>query len=384
MFVLDLKMPSGICKPSRRIFPGRSAHVYRPACIYPDHGLHAVKNLSALRGEVSRQLQRQKFHLSGSVPHYDFRTTDVSGEPARRRSLSAGTEQQAISHGHPQQSFPQHFGGSERNAGLAHLRRFCPSSDRHRQEALPEGTIGIGTSKHGLRPGCNDDRSVPIHFPLGTLPDSKGGRPTSYPTGSAGQYPKFHPHLRRKTPRGQRSGYDPSGSRRFLHHGSRLHGFLQTLCCYPSLRFLRDPSQVQSQESQALFPSSGQIHRGCVRSIHPTNRCEVSRGLSRQTPAGEILRRRDQQNIGVSNQQLSAARRHHRTTLQTTMASRAFFQMDQAAPAHQKFFRHFGERGKNTNLDCCFRLSDRGDYQETAESPGKSLHNITGFEYLPI
>ena len=91
-----------------------------------------------------------------------------------------------------------------------------------------------------------------------------------------------------------------------------------------------------------------------MRLIHPTDRCEVSRGLSRQTPPGEILRRRDQQNVGVSDQQLSAARRHHRATLQTTMASRAFLQMDQAAPAHQKFFRHFGERREDSNLDCCF------------------------------
>ena len=79
MFVFDLKTHSGICKPSRRIFQGRSAHVYRTACIYSSHGLHAIENLSAVRGEVPRQLQHQELHLSGSVPHYGFRTTDVSG-----------------------------------------------------------------------------------------------------------------------------------------------------------------------------------------------------------------------------------------------------------------------------------------------------------------
>ena len=60
MFVPDLKTQSGICKPSRRIFQRRSAHVYRPAHIYPSHGLYAVENLSALRGAVSRQLQCQE------------------------------------------------------------------------------------------------------------------------------------------------------------------------------------------------------------------------------------------------------------------------------------------------------------------------------------
>jgi hypothetical protein len=68
MIVLDLKMHSGICKPSRRIFPGRSDYVYRPACIYPSHGLHAVENLSALRGAVPRQFQRQELHLPRPIP----------------------------------------------------------------------------------------------------------------------------------------------------------------------------------------------------------------------------------------------------------------------------------------------------------------------------
>ena len=223
MLVLDLKTHSGICKPSRRLSQGRSAHVFRPACVHPGHGLHAIENLSALRGAVPRQLQRQAFHLSGPVPHYGFRSTDVSREPEGHRGLPSGTEQQTLSHGHPQQGFPQHPGGSQRDAGLAHLCRFCPSSDRHCQKALPEGTVGRGTPEHSLRPGCHDDRPVPVPLSLGTLPGSKGGRPTSYAAGSSGQYPELYPHLRRKTPRGQRSGFDPSGSRRFLHYGSRLH-----------------------------------------------------------------------------------------------------------------------------------------------------------------
>jgi len=65
MSILDLKTRSGICKPSQRLFQGRNAHVFRSACVYPNHGLHAVENLSALRGEIPRQLQREEFHLQG-------------------------------------------------------------------------------------------------------------------------------------------------------------------------------------------------------------------------------------------------------------------------------------------------------------------------------
>jgi len=384
MPVLDLKTHSGICKSSRRFSQGRSAYVFRPACVYPSHGLHAIENLSALRGEIPGQLQREAVHLHGSVPHHGFCTTGLSREPAGHRGLPPGAKQQTLSHGHPQQGFPQHPGGSERNAGLAHLRRFCPLFDRHRQEALPQGTLGRGTKEHGLCPGCHDDRPVSVPLSLGTLPGNKGGRPTSYPAGSAWQYPELHPHLRRKTPRGQRPGHNPSGGRRFLHHGSRLPGLLQTPYNYPGLSLLRYPGQVESKKPQALFPSSGQIHRGCVRSIHSADRSEVSRGLSRQTPPGEILRRRDRQNPGVSDQQLSAARHHHRPTLQTTVAGGAFLQVDQAEPAHQELLRNLGERREDPDLDCRFRLSDCSDNQKTAESTGKSLHNITGAERLPI
>ncbi len=61
-----------------------------------------------------------------------------------------------------------------------------------------------------------------------------------------------------------------------------------------------------------------------------------------------------------------------------------FFIVDQAEPAHQELLRNFGERSKDSDLDRRFRLSDRGDHQETAQSPRKSLHNFTGAERLTI
>lgn len=61
MSVLDLKTHSGICKPSRRFSQGRSTHVFRPACVYPDHGLHAIENLSTLCGEVPSNFSVKSF-----------------------------------------------------------------------------------------------------------------------------------------------------------------------------------------------------------------------------------------------------------------------------------------------------------------------------------
>jgi len=160
MLVLDLKSHSEICQTSRKLFQGRSTYIFSNACVYSTHGIHAVENLSALCGTVPWQLRRQAFHLLGPVPYYGFRPTDVS----------------------------------RKIAGLAYLRRFRPSSDRRCQKALPEGILGRGTEKHGLRLGCYDDRPLSVYLPLGALPENKGSCPASHPAGSAGQYPELYPY----------------------------------------------------------------------------------------------------------------------------------------------------------------------------------------------
>lgn len=173
----------------------------------------------------------------------------------------------------------------------------------------------------------------------------------------------------------------PSGDRHLLHHGSWLLGLLQAPCCYQSRCFLRCPGQVKSEVPQNLFSSGGQIYWDGLRSIHSTDRSEVGRGLSRQNPSREILRRRDPQNPGVSDQQLSAARHYHSQTLQTTLVGGTLLQVDQTESAHQEFLRHLGERGEDPNLDCRFRLSDRSDHQKKLNIQ-KSLY--TGIERLSI
>lgn len=384
MFVLDLKIQGRICNPPLRFSHEGSTHVYRLACVHPSYGLHAAEDLPALRGEVPRQFQRQAFHLSRSVPDHVFCPVDVSRKFERHRSLPPGTKQQTLSHGHPQQGFPQHTGRGKRDAGLAHLCGFCPSSDRCCQKALPERTIGRGTQERCLRFGCHDNRPVPVNLSLGALPENKGCRPSSHLAGFTGQHSDLYPHLRRQTPRSQHPGSNPSGSRSFLHYGSWFPRFFQATYRYLRFRVLCDPRQIESEVPQALFPSSRQINGHRVRSIDPADRTKVGRGLSRQAQTSKISRRRNQQNFGVSIQQLPVACHHHRPALQTTLAGGTLFQMDQTESTYQELLRHFRERRKDSDLDSNFRLPDRGYNKKTAEFTGESLHNFTGFERLSI
>ncbi len=92
-------------------------------------------------------------------------------------------------------------------------------------------------------------------------PGNKGSPPTSYPAGPAGQYLELYPYHRRKNPRSQCAGYDPSGSRRLLHHESRLPGLLQTPCHYSGIGVLHYPGQVEFEEPQDILPSCKQAQR---------------------------------------------------------------------------------------------------------------------------
>ena len=168
MPVLDWKSHSGICQASRKLFQGRVL-MYSVTPVFTQ--VMDFMSLKTFQRCVERY--RGNFGVKNFTCLDQFRTRGFA-QLTYRESLPSSTKQKTLSHGHPQQGFAQHSGGSERDAGLAYLRRFRPSSDRHCQEALPEGTLGRGTEEHGLRLGCYDDRPVSVHLSLGTLPGSIG------------------------------------------------------------------------------------------------------------------------------------------------------------------------------------------------------------------
>ena len=114
------------------------------------------------------------------------------------------------------------------------------------------------------------------------------------------------------------------------------------------------------------------------------NRCtddsRDGRIIPGQITVDKIRRPRNREAIRVFNKQLRPTRLDHRPALQIALAGRAVLQMDQAAPVHQGFFRHFGERRQNTSMDCDLGLRTRGDYQKTPQPDAEPLHNFTDFE----
>lgn len=121
---------------------------------------------------------------------------------------------------------------------------------------------------------------------------------------------------------------------------------------YPVISVLCDQSQMPA----GLFPSGGQGNRPTLRSIGTTHRLLSSQGLSGQTASGEVSRRRERPNLGISDQQFYVTGLDHCRTVSLPLAGGTLLPLDQAEPADQNFLWHLGERSQGSNLDCRVNL----------------------------
>src|SRR5271167_1030743 len=98
--------------------------------------------------------------------------------------------------------------------------------------------------------------------------------------------------------------------------------------------------------------------------------------LPRASAAHPLQGRRIRQDAGVSDQSFRSSSPDHCRPLQKSMASGAFLQVDQAAPADQAVLRHVGKCGEDADLDRGLRLCPRRHRQE-APRPGRfALHTL--------
>ena len=121
------------------------------------------------------------------------------------------------------------------------------------------------------------------------------------------------------------------------------------------------------------FATSGPDQRRVLGSAHPPVRLLQPPELSRAPAAHPVLRCREGQMARVLDQQLRAARAHHRPALQMPLAGRTVLQMDQAAPTDQGLLRHLRERREDPNLDRHRRVRAGCHHQEAAPARGQSL-----------
>jgi Transposase DDE domain len=111
--------------------------------VFSTHFPSSGSRVSSLRGTLPWRLPPTRVFLLGPVLMYGFRTVHLSRELARCRSMFAVFACQALPHGHSGSGFPLHSGRCQRNARLAHLRRFRAAVDRHRSPLYVHDPIGV-------------------------------------------------------------------------------------------------------------------------------------------------------------------------------------------------------------------------------------------------
>src|SRR3990172_666965 len=359
-----------------------TTHVHWQADIFTSHGLHAPAHISTLCYPLSREQQRQNFHLSRPISLHGLCSTDISGESPRYRSMSSSTTTETVPHGHSRHSRKVKSCRCKRTERLANIFRSRSFIDHLGTCSLHQRTHWCRFTANNIRTGCNYDRPVFICVSLGQFPTDQGSNQTAYPAGSQGQYSHFYQHHRWESTRCERPRRASHRTGRFLHNGSRLSGLRQTLYYLTSNRLLRNPVKVKFQMPQNLFSSCRSLNWPPVRPNNYADRVLFAQRLSRQTSPYQILRLRNRENSGLSDQQFHPASIDHCKTVSLPLAGGALLQMDKAKLAHQEFLRHFGERSKNSNLDCCISLCAGRHTQKASQFTSKSLHNFTNSQRL--
>jgi len=109
----------------------------------------------SLTGLPYYHLSYSNFPLYRAVSRFGIRPTDLSGEPARHRSVPVGTSLEALPYGYQRNNFSFDSGRCQRVQRLAHLCSFRSEIGRPGKESLcTEGLFGPDRSilRHYLRP----------------------------------------------------------------------------------------------------------------------------------------------------------------------------------------------------------------------------------------
>ena len=295
MTKIDLKTYPFLCQLSGKTLEG-GTYVHRTIDFLAGYGLHAVANLSPLRGQIPGRFQNKKVFLPRSIPLYGLRPAHLQRQSSRYRSMPSLSKQKALPYGYSWQCIQVNTGRSQRKKGLAHLCRTGSISYSHSQNPLQHRNVSRRIRGNCLRARLNNHRSLPLRVSLGILSQNQKWNQASYIAGLKRKHSNIYPYFRCQAPRCKRSRYHALGSRSLLHYGSRLSGLQATLSVQPNNIILCNSRKIQHQIQKTLFTPRGQSHRPDLRSNNCLNWHQKQKRISRQTSTHQIQRSRDVEN----------------------------------------------------------------------------------------
>ena len=180
MQFIDLKFCSHKCHSPASHLQEPTSYEFRENHFLPTDELYPVLRISPMRRAIQRQLQSKKFSMLESISLHGLRPIDLPGKSAGHTGLSSRQPAQTLSHGHTRKGVTKHPGTCQPDAGLENLRRLRSGPDQKSKTALLQRTIWRRAESHGVCPGFNHHRPVPVSVSLGHLPQEKRSRQAAY------------------------------------------------------------------------------------------------------------------------------------------------------------------------------------------------------------
>ena len=174
-----------------------------------------------------------------------------------------------------------------------------------------------------------------------------------------------------------KQGYIEAGA--FYVMDKSLRRLCQAVSVAYGQSFLCDSDQRQHTSSVGSRVYSRYQYRFDQRSTRSLDWIELRQAISRSSSMRSIYRSRNQQDLGVSHQQLCIASDHNLCSVQTKMAGRTVLQVDQTAPSNQIFLRNDRKRSQDTGVDRHIHLRADRHHEKETEFAAFALRNSQSF-----
>src|SRR5690606_19437771 len=117
-----------------------------------------------------------------------------------------------------------------------------------------------------------------------------------------------------------------------------LYRFHASVSLSRSRQLLCHSREIEPQDTAALFEPGGSQHGFDLRSNRRVHRLLCSQGLRSTVATNSVQRFGEQQDAGLSDQQLRTARTDDHRAVSVSLAGRVVLQMDKTAFANQGLF----------------------------------------------
>src|SRR6266481_5932827 len=240
-------------------------------------GFSSSDGIPSLRGTLPWRLQSAELLLLGSVSLFGLRPTHRARKPARYRSLSTLAAVEALSSGFSRPHFSQHIGARQRNARLAHLRRFRAGAHRPGSPVVSRRAVGCGVGPDPLCAGFHHHRFVFGDVSLDAVPSPQECGQSAYSARSARQHSDQCLCDQRRGARYPHSGPTAARSGSVLSARPRILGLRASVRAQTRVRFLHHARQTEHAVLAARLAAGAPGHGAAIRSDHSTHRPKTSR-----------------------------------------------------------------------------------------------------------